>query len=144
MVDRTTGPDDAYLTSFGSAISAGVPFVMVALATYTQIDPDHLAAFSSRIMQGLLRQQMHFQGVIISDDLGAAAAVADLPPAARGVDFIAAGGDMITSQSLTAAEAMARAIVARAAQDPAFRDTVNAAVSRVLAAKQAYHLMTSC
>ncbi len=144
VVDRSTGPDDAYLTSFGSAISAGVPFVMVALATYTQIDPDHLAAFSPRVMQGLLRQQMHFQGVIISDDLGAAAAVADLSPAARGVDFVAAGGDMITSQSLTAAEAMDRAIVARAAQDQAFRDTVNAAVSRVLAAKQAYHLMTSC
>jgi beta-N-acetylhexosaminidase len=144
VVDRTTGPDDAYLTSFGSAINAGVPFVMVALATYTRIDPDHLAAFSPRVMQDLLRQQLHFQGVIVSDDLGAAAAVADLSPAQRGVDFIAAGGDMITSQSLPAAEAMDRALTARAAQDPAFRDTVNAAVSRVLAAKQAYHLMTSC
>ena len=76
VVDNTTGPGDPYLMSFGSAIKAGVPFVMVALATYTRLDPDHLAAFSSRIIRGLLRQQLHFQGVIVSDDLGAAAAVA--------------------------------------------------------------------
>ena len=75
------GPDP-YLDSFQAAIKAGVPFVMIALATYTRIDPNHLAAFSSRIMRGLLRQQLHFGGVIVSDDLGAAAAVG-LSPANR-------------------------------------------------------------
>jgi beta-N-acetylhexosaminidase len=144
VVDDVTTPDDPYLKSFGSAIQAGVPFVMVALATYARIDPDHLAAFSSRIMQGLLRQQMHFQGVIVSDDLGAAAAVAGLSPAARGIDFLAAGGDLITSQSLPAAVDMDQAVLARAARDSAFRATVNAAVKRVLDAKQAYHLMPGC
>jgi beta-N-acetylhexosaminidase len=74
VVDDTTTADDPDLESFASAIKAGVPLVMVALATYTRIDPDHLAAFSARIMRGLLRQQLHFGGVIISDDLGAAAA----------------------------------------------------------------------
>jgi beta-N-acetylhexosaminidase len=142
VVDSTTGRDDPYLESFASAITAGVPFVMIALATYTRIDPDHLAAFSSRVMQGLLRQQMHFQGVIVSDDLGAAAAVAGVAPATRALEFLTAGGDLITSQSLGAAEAMDRAVVARAAQDAPFRATVNAAVRRVLDAKQAYHLMT--
>lgn len=141
VVDRTTGPDDPYLKSFGSAIKAGVPFVMVALATYTRIDPDHLAAFSSRIIRGLLRQQLHFQGVIVSDDLGAAAAVADLTPATRGLDFLAAGGDLITSQSLPAAITMEQAILAQIARHPAFGATVDSAVRRVLAAKQAYHLM---
>ena len=114
---------------------------MVALATYTRIDPDHLAAFSSRIIGGLLRQQMHFQGVIVSDDLGAAAAVAGIPLATRGLDFLAAGGDLITSQSLPAAITMDQAILAEIARHPAFRATVNSAVRRVLDAKQAYHLM---
>jgi beta-N-acetylhexosaminidase len=140
VVDTTTGPNSPYLESFRTAIKAGVPLVMVALATYTRIDPDHLAAFSSRVMR-LLRQQLHFRGVIVSDDLGAAAAVAGLPPAARGVDFLAAGGDLITSESLPAAIAMDQAVLARAAGDAAFRDTVNSAVMRVLDAKQAYHLM---
>jgi beta-N-acetylhexosaminidase len=141
VVDTATTTDDPYLTSFQAAIKAGVPFVMVALATYTRIDPRHLAAFSARIMGGLLRQQMHFQGVTVSDDLGAAAAVAGIPEAARGIDFLAAGGDLITSESLAAAEAMDLAILHRAATDSAFRATVDSAVMRILAAKQAYHLI---
>ena len=141
VVDTTTGAKSPYLTSFQAAINAGVPFVMVALATYTRIDPRHLAAFSSRIVRGLLRQQLHFGGVIVSDDLGAAAAVAGLPTATRGIDFLVAGGDLITSQSLPAAIAMDRAILARASGDAAFRATVNSAVRRILDAKQAYDLM---
>jgi len=141
ITDTVTTPDDPYLRSFQAAIEAGVPFVMVALATYTRIDPDHLAAFSPRVMRVMLRQQMRFQGVIISDDLGVAAAVAGIPPAARGIAFLAAGGDMITSQALAPAAAMDRAILARVAADPAFRAVVNSAVMRVLSAKQAYGLL---
>jgi beta-N-acetylhexosaminidase len=141
VIDTTTGPNSPYLKSFRTAIKAGVPLVMVALATYTRIDPDHLAAFSSRVMRGLLRQQLRFKGVIVSDDLGAAAAVAGLSPATRGIDFLAAGGDLITSQSLPAAITMDQAVLARAADDASFRATVNSAVMRILDAKQAYHLM---
>jgi beta-N-acetylhexosaminidase len=141
VVDTTTGPHDPYLRSFQAAIDAAVPFVMVALATYTRIDPRHLAVFSPRIMRGLLRQQMHFRGVIVSDDLGAAAAVAGMSPGARAIGFLTAGGDLITSQSLPAAAVMERAIIERAAVDPAFRATVNSAVMRILSVKQAYHLM---
>ena len=132
VVDTTTTAGDADLGSFQSAIDAGVPFVMVALATYTRIDAQHLAVFSSRVMNGLLRHQMHFRGVIVSDDLGAAAAVAGIPVADRGVDFLAAGGDLITSQSLSAAEGMENGILARTASDPSFRSVVNAAARRVL------------
>ncbi len=141
VVDTTTGPKSPYLKSFQAAIKAGVPFVMVALATYTRIDPDHLAAFSSRVIRGLLRTQMHFRGVIVSDDLGAAAAVADIPAATRGIDFLTAGGDLITSQSLPAAITMYQAILSRSAADPAFRATVKSAVMRILDAKQSYHLL---
>jgi beta-N-acetylhexosaminidase len=141
VVDTTTSPRSPYLASFRAAVKAGVPFVMIALATYTRIDPHHLAAFSSRVMRGLLRQQLNFRGVVVSDDLGAAAAVAGLSPANRGIEFVAAGGDLVTSQSLPAAIAMDQAILARAADDAAFRTTVNAAVMRILDSKQAYHLM---
>src|SRR5580693_5932065 len=140
VVDTTTGPSSPYLQSFRTAVKAGVPFVMVALATYTRIDPHHLAAFSSRVIR-LLRQQLHFGGVIVSDDLGAAAAVAGVSPANRAIDFLTAGGDLITSQSLPAAIAMDQAIVARAAHDAAFRATVDSAVFRILDTKVAYRLM---
>ena len=141
VVDPVTAPGDPYLGSFQAAIDAGVPFVMVALASYPRIDPGHLAVFSARVMRVLLRGQMRFGGVIVSDDMGAAAAVAGLLPAARAIGFLAAGGDMITSQSLAAASAMDTAVLTRMAHDPAFRSEVDAAVLRVLTAKQAYGLL---
>ena len=46
VIDTVTTVDDPYLQTFQRAIDAGVPLVMVALATYTRIDPRHLAVFS--------------------------------------------------------------------------------------------------
>jgi beta-N-acetylhexosaminidase len=141
VVDPVTAPGDPYLGSFQAAIDAGVPFVMVALASYPRIDPGHLAVFSSRTMRTLLRTRMHFGGVIISDDMGAAAAVAGVSPAARAIGFLAAGGDMILSDSLPAAAAMDTAVLSKMKRDPAFRSAADSAVMRVLAAKLAYGLL---
>lgn len=136
VIDTVTTIDDPYLRTFQAAIDAGVPFVMVALATYTRIDPRHLAVFSPVVMRTMLRDRMHFGGVIISDDLGAAQAVASVPPGTRAVQFISAGGDMVTSTYVGPAEAMARAVLARAQASRAFAGKVDAAAAYVLAAKQ--------
>jgi beta-N-acetylhexosaminidase len=141
VVDTVTTPDDRYLRTFQAAIDAGVPLVMVALAIYTRIDPHHLAVFSPVVMRTMLRGRMHFGGVIVSDDLGAAQAVANVPPGSRAVQFIAAGGDLVTSKYVGPAEAMARAVLARAAASPGFRDQVDAASEHVLAAKQRFGLL---
>ena len=92
-------------------------------------------------MRGLLRKQMHFGGVIISDDMGAAAAVASLSPATRAIGFLAAGGDMILSDSLAAAAAMETAVLGKLKRDPGFRSLADSAAMHVLAAKQAYGLL---
>jgi beta-N-acetylhexosaminidase len=140
VVDNVTTADDPYLNSFRTAIGAGVPMVMVALATYTKIDPAELAVFSPTVMR-LLRNGLGFNGVIVSDDLGQAAAVRAIPAGTRAIDFLTAGGDLITSQSLAPAEQMAAAVLARASGNAAFRATVDAAAQRVLAAKQAARLL---
>jgi beta-N-acetylhexosaminidase len=62
VLDGVTTSDDPYLGSFRRSIRAGVPFVMVALATYTRIDPDDLAVFSPAVMVGMLRDELHFGG----------------------------------------------------------------------------------
>ena len=54
VVDNVTTAGDPYLDSFRDAVGAGVPMVMVALATYTRIDPAQLAVFSPAVMR-LLR-----------------------------------------------------------------------------------------
>lgn len=140
VVDDVTTPGDPNLGSFKAAIAAGVPMVMVALATYTKIDPNELAVFSPAVMK-LLRGQFGFGGVIVSDDLGQAIAVQAIPPGNRAVGFLAAGGDLITSQSLEPAEQMAAAVLAKAEGDSAFRATVDAAARQVLTAKRAAGLL---
>jgi beta-N-acetylhexosaminidase len=141
VVDDVTTRDDPYLQTFQDAIDAGAPFVMVALATYTRIDPDHLAVFSPTVI-GMLRDQMHFDGVIVSDEIGDAEAVQSIPAGARAVDFMAAGGDMIISKTVPPAVTMAKALLARMDSDGAFGARVDDAVARVLQAKEAAGLLS--
>ena len=140
VVDNVTTASDPYLNSFRAAVNAGVPMVMVALATYTKIDPTQLAVFSPTVMK-LLRSGLGFNGVIMSDDLGEAAAVQSVAPGTRAIRFLTAGGDLITSQTLGPAEQMAAAVLAQAEGSAAFRATVNAAAGKVLTAKQAAGLL---
>jgi beta-N-acetylhexosaminidase len=139
--DTTTTVSDPYLQSFSQGIAANADFVMVALARYTQIDPNHLAAFSTVVMTQMLRGTMGYKGVIISDDLGDTVAVASIPPATRAIDFLTAGGDMIISKTATPAHAMGLAIRARAAGDASFRQRVDDAVLRILRVKQTWGLL---
>ena len=141
VIDVATTPDDPYLRSFAASVAAHVPFVMVALATYMKIDPNHLAVFSPVVIEQMLRGALHFDGVVISDDMGAATAVASIPPGQRAIDFLLAGGDMIISKTVAPAEAMYQAVLSRAAARPAFRRVVDASALRVLRAKQASRLL---
>jgi beta-N-acetylhexosaminidase len=141
VVDTVTTADDPYLASFRTAVDAGVPFVMVALPTYTRIDPAHMAAFSPVVIGGLLRGELGFRGVVMSDDLGATTAVASVLPGQRALDFLLAGGDFIVSKTAAATVAMAAALKARAAADPEVAARVDDAALRILAAKDAAGLL---
>ncbi|MFJ5534853.1 glycoside hydrolase family 3 N-terminal domain-containing protein [Streptomyces sp. NPDC093261] len=134
--DTVTSAGSSSLTPFRNGIRAGAPFVMVSLATYTKIDPRHLAAFSPTVIGQLLRTQLGFKGVVISDDLGNAVAVRSFTPAQRAVNFLAAGGNMILTVRPDVVPAMTQAIQTRMQQDAGFRAKVNDSVRRILAAKR--------
>jgi len=140
VVDSVTTPDDPDLASFRQAIDTGVPMVMVALALYEKIDPAHLAVFSPTVMN-LLRGTSGFDGVIVSDDIGAAVAISNIPPGTRAVDFLQAGGDMIISKYVQPADQMADAVLARTRSHTDFRMRVDDAAMRVLQAKEASGLL---
>jgi beta-N-acetylhexosaminidase len=142
VTDSTTTSTDPYLAPFAAAIAAGTPFVMMSSAIYSKIDPAHPAAFSPTVVTGLLRGQLHFGGVVISDDLGAARQVAGYPVGARAVDFIAAGGDVVLTIVPSQIPAMTAAVLARTSTDAAFAAQVDAAALAVLEAKQARGLLS--
>jgi beta-N-acetylhexosaminidase len=142
VVDSITTANDPYLEAFRTGIAAGAPFVMVSLATYSAIDPEHQAVFSSAIIGTLLRGQLGFDGVVMSDDLGTAASVTSMAPGDRATAFVAAGGDIMIVGGVAPAIQMAGAVLARARSDLSFAAQVDAAALRVVRAKEAYGLLT--
>jgi beta-N-acetylhexosaminidase len=141
VTDTVTTRHDAYLAPFAAAIKAGVPFVMMSTAIYSRIDPNHPAAFSHVIVTDMLRDDLGFRGVIISDDIGSARQVTGYSPAQRAVDFVRAGGSMILTVAPGVVPAMVNALIARAKTNSTFAAKVNAAALIVLQAKQARGLL---
>jgi beta-N-acetylhexosaminidase len=132
---------DPYLQPFTAGTKAGATAVMVSSALYPRLDRRHRAMWSSAIVTGLLREKLGWHGMVVSDDLGSAAAARVLPVGRRAVDFVAAGGDVVLTVVPSQARTMRDAIAARAAADKAFRARVADAVTHVLAAKQALGLL---
>ena len=146
--DTTAGVKDSVTTAtsgsiapFRAAVANGVPVVMMSSAVYTRIDGSRPAVFSPTAVTGLLRTSLGFKGVVMSDDLGNARAVAAWSPGDRAVRFIAAGGDEVLTVNASTIPAMVAAVKARAATDPTFRGKVAASVLRVLTAKAAEGLL---
>ena len=141
VVDSTTTADSLLLRPFREAAAAGVEAVMISSASYHKIDAKRLAAFSPKVI-GLLRD-WGYDKVVISDDLGAARALRDVPAKQRAARFVAAGGDLAISVEPKAAVAMAKGLVTKAKKDQAFAERLTESAARVLALKQDYGL-TEC
>jgi beta-N-acetylhexosaminidase len=114
--------------------------VMVSSAYYARIDPDQRAAFSSTVIADLLRHDLAFRGVVISDDLSAAA-MSDVAPGDRALRFLRAGGDLLIVSSPDQAATMAQALLQAAEDNPRVAARVTQSATRVLAMKARRHLI---
>jgi beta-N-acetylhexosaminidase len=140
-VDGVTTATDPALRPFTAGTRAGAVAVMVSSALYPRLDRRHPAMWSPAIVTGLLRTRLGWNGLVVSDDLGNAAAAKVAPVGRRATDFVAAGGDLVLTVVPGQAVTMRNAIVARAAKDRAFRARVDDAVRHVLTAKRTLGLL---
>ncbi|MBI4797833.1 MAG: beta-N-acetylhexosaminidase [Desulfarculus sp.] len=83
------------LVPFARAARAGVAGIMVCHAVFEALDPGQPASLSPLIIEGLLRQEMGFNGLVLSDDLEMGAVAADLDPASAAVAAYLAGCDLL-------------------------------------------------
>lgn len=141
VTDHVTTRHDPYLAPFRAAIEAGAPVVMMSTAYYERLDPENPAAFSPFVIDTMLRGDLGFEGVVISDDLARARQVAEFTPAGRALRFIGAGGDLLLSVDPDPVPAMYAAVLRRARTNEAFREKVDAAALRVLRLKQSRGLL---
>ena len=95
-VERSAdGLRDRELVPFRAAVEAGVATVMTAHVVYPALDPDRPATLSPRILGDLLRGELGFEGVIVTDDLEMRAVADDLAPEELGLVSLEAGADLL-------------------------------------------------
>jgi len=80
---------------FRAAIEERVAFIMTAHVLVPSLDDARPATLSPRVVQDLLREELHFEGVILSDDLEMKAVSAKYTVPDAAVDAIRAGCDGI-------------------------------------------------
>lgn len=134
VVDTATTATSPLLRPFHDAVDAGTGAVMVSSAIYRKIDAKNIAMFSPKAI-GILRG-WGYDGVVISDDLGAAAAVKSVPAKERAYRLVAAGGDIALTVAPGIASSLVSGLVAHAKADRSFATKLDAAVARVLQLKE--------
>jgi beta-N-acetylhexosaminidase len=91
------------LEPFKGAIDAGAKMMMVSTASYPTLGSEKQAALSAGIVGGLLRDQLGFNGVVITDDLEAPAVTNETSPVVAASSAIKAGDDLLLYARSTAA-----------------------------------------
>jgi beta-N-acetylhexosaminidase len=122
------------LVPFGAAVGAGARTIMTSHILLPRLDAVNPATLSPRIVQGLLRGELGFDGVIVTDalDMHGASGVHGIPEAA--VLALVAGCDLLCLGSDTTAEElddMVAAIAAAVADGRLAADRVRDAAGRV-------------
>lgn len=103
------------LQPFRKAIAEGIEMIMTAHIIYPALDAEHPATLSRKIIEGLLRQQLGYQGVVVTDDLEMGAIVRHGAVEHAAVQALGAGADLLLichtlDLALAAQEACLRAL----------------------------------
>jgi beta-N-acetylhexosaminidase len=94
--------------SFSAGIDAGADAVMTTAVVVPGLDPSGTPAlFSRTVVTGLLRERLHFQGVIVTDGLGMGGITGLYSLPAATVASVRAGNDLVLLNSADAAAQMA-------------------------------------
>ena len=131
-VDSAVTAQDEYLLPFADSITQGIAWVMISNASYPELDAQNLAPFSSAIITDLLRTEMGYERLVISDDLCDAVAVSGMEVGQRAVEFIRAGGSMALCVQANQALQMVQALADEAKADGEFARQVRQAAIDVL------------
>ena len=83
------------LLPFRSAIKADVPMIMTSHILYKSLDPQWPVTLSEKILQNILRNELEFAGLIVSDDLGMKAMASNYSAQEIPVRAIQAGVDVL-------------------------------------------------
>ena len=126
------------LPPFRAAVRAGVPMVMMGHLLYPAIDPELPASLSPPAVR-LLREELNFDGVVVTDDLSMAAASGGEPPAEAAVAAVRAGADLLIMSGSAQEQADAYEAVVAAVEDGEIsQEQIERPVRRIVEVKRNY------
>ncbi|WP_203247217.1 beta-N-acetylhexosaminidase [Sporosarcina beigongshangi] len=127
------------LVPFQQAVDEGADAVMVAHILFPALDPNYPSSMSESIITGLLRDDMQFDGVVITDDLTMGAIVNDYTVPEAAVQSFIAGSDLLLivngyDNQINTINALVTAIEAGEITE----ERLNESVKRILTLKEKY------
>ncbi|WP_189019908.1 beta-N-acetylhexosaminidase [Paenibacillus marchantiophytorum] len=129
------------LVPFAEAIKHQADAVMVAHILLPKVDPDNPASMSKTIMTDMLRKEMGFQGLIMTDDMTMGAITTNYGLGEAAVKSVLAGANIVMvghepANVMKVITALREAV--RSGRIPV--DTIDQSVNQVMKLKQKYHL----
>lgn len=128
------------LLPFQAAMDAGAPMIMVGHMTMTEIDSENPASLSNAVITGILREQMGYDGIIITDSLSMSAITDLYTSGEAAVKAIEAGCDMLLciSNVSGAIDAVTEAVDTGTLSEA----RIDESVMRILTAKLQYGIIS--
>lgn len=132
------------LLPFQAAMDEGVDMVMTAHMMFPQLDSEYPATLSHNILTGLMREEMGYEGVIITDAMNMAAIADNFGETEAAKRAIYAGVDIVLMPTILRSKAdvenklapMIEELVNEAETQPEFTERLNESVRRVLQLKE--------
>jgi len=118
------------------AIANHIPLIMLSNATYSAYDDSNAAGWSAAIGTTLLREDLGFTGVTITDSLDGTASSRGVAVTTLAIASLLAGTDMIlTTGSEASSREVYAALLDQARNGPTSTATLRASYARILALK---------
>ena len=137
VIRRSAASLSSYdLVPFAAAIEAGIDVVLVAHILYPALDEAQIATLSPAIITGLLREQLGFDGIVLSDDFRMGGLTGQCSVGEAAVRFLLAGGDLILcGPQHEAQREIMDALLAAASDGTLSQARIDESVARILKKK---------
>lgn len=141
-VDKDIDELDSFeIVPFKEAISEDVDMVMVGHILYPSIDNELPATMSEKIIQGILREKLGYEGVVVSDDMTMGAIVNKYSLELGVLSFIKAGGDIgLVCHGNDTPEKVINKLIEAVEDGSLSEDDIDKKIYRILKLKEKYKL----
>lgn len=127
------------LEPFRACVNAGVSSIMTAHVLFKAIDKDYPATLSKKILTGILREKMRFDGLVITDSMSMKAIADNYGLGESAVLTVKAGADMVMMCGTFEEQMLAYDYIMKAVKaGDITEETIDKAVERILKFKEKY------